>query len=101
MDLLAQALSLPVAAIKIVRKDRQQRAQKQLKHGSAPRSWVRLLSSPPALPQQAGDLRPYRNGLCWFINGWNEAIFSTDPAILPSGVSKSGKSTMASNSPIT
>src|SRR5260370_26328219 len=51
-DLLAEALSLPVAAIKIVRKDGQQGAEKQLKHGSAPRSWRPRLSAHPGLPQQ-------------------------------------------------
>src|SRR6266403_1652289 len=38
-DLVAEALSLPVAAVEIVRKYRQKRAEKQLKHGSSPRSW--------------------------------------------------------------
>ena len=39
-DLLAEPLSLPVAAEEIVRKDRQHRAEQHLKHGSAP-SWRR------------------------------------------------------------
>ena len=43
-DLVAETLSLPVAAIEIVRKYRQQRAEKQLKHGPAPRSWPRRAS---------------------------------------------------------
>ena len=34
-------------------------------------------------------------------SGGTPAIFSTDPAILRSGVLKSGRSTMARNSPIT
>src|SRR2546423_15704319 len=37
-DLAADALALPVTAIEIVRKDRQQRAEEQLKHGSLPPS---------------------------------------------------------------
>src|SRR6202171_3668809 len=51
-DLTADALSLAVAAIKIVRKDGQRGAEKQLKHGSAPRSWQHRLSPGLALPQQ-------------------------------------------------
>src|SRR5258708_28609268 len=49
-DFVAEALSLPVAAIEIVRKDGQRGAEKQLKHGSAPRSWSRRPSSYPAVP---------------------------------------------------
>ena len=38
-DFVPDALSLPIAAVEIVRKYRQERAEKQLKHGCAPRSW--------------------------------------------------------------
>src|SRR6266567_2501672 len=56
-DLVAEALSLAVAAIKIVRKDGQRGAEKQLKHGCAPRSWQRRLSWCLALPQQPRERR--------------------------------------------
>src|SRR5207302_9933880 len=63
-NLVAEALSLPVAAIEIVGEDRQERAEKELKHGCAPRScqyqvWRSRPLARPArvLPPQERRLR--------------------------------------------
>ena len=61
-DLLADPLALPVAAIKIIREDGQQRTEEQFKHGPAPRSWRHRPSRcgpwPRQLRQRAQRLQP-------------------------------------------
>src|SRR3954447_1560363 len=64
-DLAAQALSLHVAAIEVIGKDRQEGTQKQLKHGSLPRSWRRRRSPYPALPGQLRERRFRRPSLAY------------------------------------
>ena len=101
-DLLADPLALPVAAIEIIRKYRQQRTEEQLKHGRAPRSWRHRPSRcgpwPRRLRQRASSSPT--GGSVGSCSGGTPAIFSTDPAILRSGVLKSGRSIMARNRPI-